>query len=124
MTRAAWRLGDLFAAPARRRPALPIRLDRSLSIAPALGTELRLDQLARLASETADKLRKAGVGPGDRVAIVKRPNLDISVLHQHLDALTGDDRDYLRIEPHVSLPHPLLRASNPIAIKQRRAQPQ
>src|SRR5207244_3769726 len=54
--------------------------DRPLSIAPELGTDLRLDQVARLASEAADKLRRAGVGPGDRVAILKRPNLDISVM--------------------------------------------
>jgi acyl-coenzyme A synthetase/AMP-(fatty) acid ligase len=76
----AWRLAELFATPAQRHPALPIRLDRPLSIEPALGTDLRLDRVAQLTAETADRLRRAGVGPGDRVAVLKRPNLDISVL--------------------------------------------
>lgn len=80
MGRARWRLGDLFASGAERHPDLPIRLDRPLGIAPTLGTDLRLEQVARLTSETADRLRRAGVGPGDRVAIVKRQNLDINVL--------------------------------------------
>ena len=80
MGRVPWRLAALFETPAQRHPALPIRLDRPLSIEPRLGTDLRLDQVARLTAETADRLRRAGVGPGDRVAVLKRPNLDISVL--------------------------------------------
>lgn len=75
-----WRLAELFSTPAQRHPKLPIRLDRPLSIEPALGTDLSLEQVARLTAETAGRLRRAGVGPGDRVVVLKRPNLDISVL--------------------------------------------
>ncbi|EAU62072.1 hypothetical protein STIAU_4733 [Stigmatella aurantiaca DW4/3-1] len=52
-------------------------------------------------------------------------DLDVTILHQRLNALARDDRDHLRIEPHVSTPHPVLRARRMrIAIKQRRVQPQ
>lgn len=78
--RKPWRLRELFGTPAERYPALPLRLDRPLDIEPRLGTDMRLDQVARLTVETADRLRSAGIGPGDRVVVLKRPNLDISVL--------------------------------------------
>jgi acyl-coenzyme A synthetase/AMP-(fatty) acid ligase len=73
-------LGELFDFPARRSPGLPIWLDRPLDIAPQLGETLNLQQAADLVGESARWMVRAGVRPGDRVVVLKRPNLDITIL--------------------------------------------
>jgi acyl-coenzyme A synthetase/AMP-(fatty) acid ligase len=119
-----WRLSELFEAPARRHPTLPIQLDRPLDIKSGLGTTMRLDQVARLTIETADRLREAGVGPGDRVAVMKKQNLDVCMLASALarigavPALVSPDLDAPTVgkllerlgSPHVITDRPVREA--------------
>lgn len=72
-------LGEQFDYPARRSPGLPIWLDRPLDVAPAMGKTLNLQQAADLAGEAARWMVRTGVRPGDRVVVLKRPNLDIQI---------------------------------------------
>lgn len=72
-------LGELFSFPARRAPGLPIWLDKPLDIAPQMGRTLNLQQVSDLTDEAARWMVRAGVRPGDRVVVLKQPNLDIPI---------------------------------------------
>ena len=73
-------LGRLAEAATQRHGPVPLWLDRPLSIAPALGTDLHYGQIARLVEEAAGWLHAVGVSPGDTVAIVKDDNVDVIAL--------------------------------------------
>ncbi|MFI9449991.1 class I adenylate-forming enzyme family protein [Amycolatopsis sp. NPDC052450] len=57
-----------------------VHLDRPFDIAPMRGTEYTVAELAGLVRDAAGWLSEAGVGPGDRVAIVKRNHWDYDLL--------------------------------------------
>ena len=78
--RRAARLGLLAEGAASRFGDQPITLDRPLDISPSAGTALCYAQLAELVEEASGWLQKAGVRPGDRVAVWKRNHLDLQVL--------------------------------------------
>ena len=62
---------------AERHGAVSVRIDRPLDAWPARGLRLDYAQFVELVSEAAGWLRQAGVGSGDRVAIVKANSPDI-----------------------------------------------
>lgn len=64
---------------AERHGAVAVRSDRPLDAWPARGLRLDYVQFAELVAEAAGWLREAGVGAGDRVAIVKTNNPDIQI---------------------------------------------
>ena len=80
-------LGELFSFPARRSPGLPIWLDRPLDMAPQMGKTLNLQQLADLADEASRWMVRSGVRPGDRVVVLKQPNMDIPVFASAISAI-------------------------------------
>ncbi|GAA2102162.1 AMP-binding protein [Actinomadura alba] len=55
-------------------------LDRPFDIAPEGGTRYTVADLADLIARTSGALSEAGLGPGDRMAVVKDNNLDVIVL--------------------------------------------
>lgn len=75
-------LGRLAEAVAQTHGALPMWLDRPLSIAPELGHELHWGHLARIVEDASAWLHAAGVRRGDTVAIVKAHNSDVIGLAQ------------------------------------------
>ncbi len=75
-----FRLGEMFERGAQRHPDLPLWLSHPLDLRPSLGTRIQLRDAAALVAETAEQLRAAGVGVGDRVALVKSHRFDISIL--------------------------------------------
>jgi acyl-coenzyme A synthetase/AMP-(fatty) acid ligase len=95
MSSAQWRrptkftLGDVFVKEAVRVPYLPIRMSRPMTLAPALGTSVTLRDFARLVEETAARLHAVGVQPRDRVAIVKTPSPDVSIVQQAVARIGG-----------------------------------
>ncbi|MFD7321021.1 class I adenylate-forming enzyme family protein [Streptomyces sp. NPDC059875] len=74
------RLGTVFDRAAARHPANPVYLDHDLDIAPALGRRPTLTELADLVDDFASRLWAAHVRPGQRVAVFKTDNFDISLL--------------------------------------------
>jgi acyl-coenzyme A synthetase/AMP-(fatty) acid ligase len=64
---------------AERHGAVTVRIDRPLGAWPGRGLRLDYVQFAELVSEAAGWLRQAGVGSGDRVAIVKANSPDIQI---------------------------------------------
>ena len=70
----------LAEAGTERHGAVPLWLDTPLGIAPELGTELDYGMFAALAARTAGMLASVGVKPGDVVAILKQPNVDVVAL--------------------------------------------
>lgn len=64
---------------AERHGAVAVRIDRPLGAWPERGLRLDYVQFAELVSEAAGWLRQAGVGSGDRVAIIKANSPDIQV---------------------------------------------
>jgi acyl-coenzyme A synthetase/AMP-(fatty) acid ligase len=65
---------------AERFGPVPIGLDRPLDVDPRGRTELDYAALADIVDELSAALVEAGVGPWDRVAVVKSQNFDIPVL--------------------------------------------
>lgn len=61
-----------------RRPVF--HLDRPFDIAPDGGRRYSVGDLAGLVARTSGALAAAGLGPGDRLAVVKDNNLDVIVL--------------------------------------------
>ncbi len=73
-------LGTLFDTLAERGAGTTVHLDRPFDIAPEGGTEYGVEQLMDLTNSAAGWLAAAGVGPGDRVAIVKDNHWDTVLL--------------------------------------------
>jgi acyl-coenzyme A synthetase/AMP-(fatty) acid ligase len=71
-------MGTLFDEAAMRGVRTTVHLDRPLDVAP--GTTHTVAQLAGIVREAAGWLAGAGVGRGDRVAIVKRNHWDYDLL--------------------------------------------
>ncbi|NUS04608.1 MAG: acyl--CoA ligase [Nonomuraea sp.] len=69
-------LGTLFDDLAERGRRTGVHVSRPLDIAPHLGTDLEIPDLADLVREASGWLAAAGVRHGDRVAIVKRNHFD------------------------------------------------
>ncbi|MEV7022096.1 class I adenylate-forming enzyme family protein [Kitasatospora sp. NPDC093558] len=65
---------------ARRRPDVPIRLDRALDLFPEAGTQFDYRAFAGLVDRAAGLLAGAGISAGDRVFLAKDPNFDIPLL--------------------------------------------
>lgn len=70
----------LAEAGAERHGRVPLWLDTPLDLAPELGTELDYGVFAALAGRTAGMLAAVGARPGDVVAILKQPNVDVVAL--------------------------------------------
>ena len=70
----------LAEAATERHGAVPLWLDTPLAIAPELGTELDYALFAGLAGRAAGMLAAVGARPGDVVAILKQPNVDVVAL--------------------------------------------
>ncbi|MFI1563615.1 class I adenylate-forming enzyme family protein [Streptomyces sp. NPDC020490] len=68
------------ALAARRHGRVPLRLDRPLDLFPDAGTELDYVTFADLVDRAARLLAAAGVSPGGRVMVVKRPGFDVPLL--------------------------------------------
>ncbi|MFI6348202.1 class I adenylate-forming enzyme family protein [Streptomyces sp. NPDC050560] len=73
-------MGTLFDEAAAHGAPTVVRLDRPFDIAPRDGTRWTVPALAALVRATAARLSAAGVGPGDRVAIVKDNHWDYDLL--------------------------------------------
>ncbi|MFF4194506.1 class I adenylate-forming enzyme family protein [Nonomuraea sp. NPDC001831] len=73
-------LGTLFDDLADRGRRTGVHVSRPLDIAPHLGTDLDLPDLAELVREAAGWLAAAGARRGDRVAVVKRNHWDYVLL--------------------------------------------
>lgn len=73
-------LGTLFDDLVDRGVRTVVELDRPLDIAPEYGTSYRLADVAGLVRNAAGWLHAAGVGPGDRVAVVKPNHWDYVLL--------------------------------------------
>ncbi|HEY4027063.1 MAG TPA: class I adenylate-forming enzyme family protein [Candidatus Dormibacteraeota bacterium] len=73
-------IAEMFDRAASRWPDLPFFLDQPLGLRPELGVDLKLRQVNEVLEQIVDVYRSAGVRPGDRVAIVKQPNLDVCLL--------------------------------------------
>ncbi|MBV8996877.1 MAG: acyl--CoA ligase [Pseudonocardiales bacterium] len=65
---------------AQRDPTVPIVLDKPLGINPRLGKSLLVGDLAEIVETFAGQLYRAGVRPGDRVAVYKTNNADIMAI--------------------------------------------
>ncbi len=109
-------IAGVIARAAAAHPDTPIILDAPLDIAPLLGTRLTYSVLAQCVDEVAGAFAAAGVGRGQRVAIVKRNNFDQLVCSYALmrlgavpaliaAALDADTRRVLldRLEPALVL---------------------
>jgi acyl-coenzyme A synthetase/AMP-(fatty) acid ligase len=70
----------LAEAGTERHGPVPLWLDTPLDLAPELGTELDYGVFAALAGRTAGMLAAVGARPGDVVAILKQPNIDVVAL--------------------------------------------
>jgi acyl-coenzyme A synthetase/AMP-(fatty) acid ligase len=53
-----------------------------MGLSPALGTRVELRSFALLVEQTSSQLSAAGVRPGDRVAVMKTPSPDVSIMQQ------------------------------------------
>ncbi|MFJ4815982.1 class I adenylate-forming enzyme family protein [Streptomyces sp. NPDC088801] len=73
-------MGTLFDEAAAGGARTVVHLDRPFDIAPHAGTRWTVTELAGLVRATAARLTDAGVGPGDRVAIVKDNHWDYDLL--------------------------------------------
>lgn len=73
-------MGTLFEDAAAAGCRTIAHLSRPFDITPGGGTIYDVDQLANLVREAAGWLAAAGVGPGDRVAVVKDNHWDIDLL--------------------------------------------
>ncbi|MGW5053045.1 class I adenylate-forming enzyme family protein [Actinokineospora sp. NPDC004072] len=73
-------LGTLFDDLVDRGVRTVAELDRPLDIAPDFGTTYTMADLAGLVRNAAGWLHAAGVGPGDRVAVVKENHWDYVLL--------------------------------------------
>jgi acyl-coenzyme A synthetase/AMP-(fatty) acid ligase len=73
-------LGEMFDRAAERHGAVPVTLDRPLSVAPETGTEQTYQTIAGLIADLAARLWAAGVRPSERVAVYKSDNFDIALL--------------------------------------------
>ncbi|GGS26699.1 class I adenylate-forming enzyme family protein [Actinokineospora fastidiosa] len=73
-------LGTLFEDLVDRGVRTVAELDRPLDIAPDFGTTYTMADLAGLVRNAAGWLHAAGVGPGDRVAVVKENHWDYVLL--------------------------------------------
>lgn len=82
-------LANLFADNARRNPDLRFYLSSPMDVAPQLGSEVKLARLATLVDEIAERMILAGIRPGDRVAIAKRPSSDVTVIQQAVAKVGG-----------------------------------
>lgn len=65
---------------ARRHPDTALYLDEAPHLFPDAGTDLDYRSFAGLVERAAALLAGAGVGSGERVLIVKRPNVDVPLL--------------------------------------------
>lgn len=74
------RLGTLFDRAAARYPTNVVILDHDLDIAPDLGRQLTLTQVADLVDDFASRLSAAGVRTGDHVVVYKTNGFDITLL--------------------------------------------
>lgn len=70
----------MFEQAAQRHPDLPLWLSHPLDLRPSLGTRITLRDAAALIAQTAEVFRRAGVAPGDRVAVMKTHRFDVSLL--------------------------------------------
>jgi acyl-coenzyme A synthetase/AMP-(fatty) acid ligase len=70
----------LAEAGTERHGPVPLWLDTPLGLAPELGNELDYGVFAGLAGRTAGMLAAVGARPGDVVAILKQPNVDVVAL--------------------------------------------
>ena len=73
-------LGEAPERMAEAQPEVPIWLDADLDLFPEAGRSLDSAAFARLVVEASGCLAVAGVAPGDRVAVVKRNNVDVLIL--------------------------------------------
>ncbi|MFG2115251.1 class I adenylate-forming enzyme family protein [Streptomyces sp. NPDC048718] len=73
-------MGTLFDEAAAHGAPTVVHLDRPFDIAPDAGALWTVPELAALVRATAARLADAGVGPGDRVAIVKDNHWDYDLL--------------------------------------------
>ncbi|HSR26126.1 MAG TPA: class I adenylate-forming enzyme family protein [Candidatus Eisenbacteria bacterium] len=71
---------EMFSRAVARWPDLPFWLDRPLDVRPQLGVDLRLAQVHEELERIVEAYSRAGVRPGDRVAVVKQPNLDVMLM--------------------------------------------
>ncbi|MEU2942378.1 class I adenylate-forming enzyme family protein [Nocardiopsis alba] len=73
-------LGTLFDDMAARGTSTVVHLSRPLDVAPEAGWELEIPEAAALVRGLSGRMARAGVGPGDRVAIAKRNHWDYVLL--------------------------------------------
>ncbi|MGK5630179.1 AMP-binding protein [Streptomyces sp. URMC 123] len=78
--RGALALPTAPALAARRHGRVPILLDTPLDLFPEAGPALDYVRLAELVESAARLLAGAGIGPGSRVMVVKRPSFDVPLL--------------------------------------------
>ncbi|GAA2974096.1 class I adenylate-forming enzyme family protein [Actinokineospora diospyrosa] len=79
-TSRVFHIGQMFQDAAVRYGHVTVTLDQPLELAPELGVDLTVGQLAELVDELAARLAAAGVRAGDKIAIYKTDNFDIAVL--------------------------------------------
>ncbi|GAB3483466.1 class I adenylate-forming enzyme family protein [Nocardiopsis coralliicola] len=72
-------LGTLFDRAAARHPENVMILDHDLDLAPHLGRRATVAEIADLVADYAARLRAAGVGIGERVAVYKTNGFDITL---------------------------------------------
>lgn len=72
--------GALFERAAARHPGNLLILDQDLHVAPELGKRVLIAEVADLVDDLAARLRTRGVGAGERVAVYKSDNFDITLL--------------------------------------------
>jgi len=73
-------LGQMHALGAEKYGRVPVILQRPLSVDPQSRLELDYVELSNLVDELSGALLKAGVGPWDRLAIVKSSNYDTTLI--------------------------------------------
>lgn len=73
-------LGLALEHGARKTPNSRVRLDRAMDAFPDVGVDFDYATAARVAREAAASLDAVGIGPGQRVAIVKRNHIDVFLL--------------------------------------------
>lgn len=80
ITRRKYQLGYMVQEAARQDPTTSIMLDKPFDIRPQLGRTLTVGELAGIVETFAGQLHRAGVRPGDRVAVYKANNADIMAI--------------------------------------------
>lgn len=74
------RIGEVWHLAAQRNPRNPVIVDRAPDVDPDGPLERSYREWATLVDQLAARLRDLGVGPWDRVAVIKANHLDVALL--------------------------------------------